>query len=74
MAFKQAEDGNGFVLRVCDFAGGGGKLKLTLPKPVGETFDCDLVESHAVKQASHGKTIIAPIKPFAPVTVKVQFR
>ncbi len=74
MAFKQAEDGDGFVLRVCDFAGAGGSLKLTLPKPARETFTCDLVEAHAVRQASHGKTITAPLKPFAPVTVKVQFQ
>jgi alpha-mannosidase len=74
LAFKQAEDGNGFVFRVCDFAGAGGNLKLTLPKPARETFTCDLVEAHAVKQASHGKTVTAPVKPSAPVTVKLQFR
>ena len=47
MAFKQAEDGNGFVFRVCDFSGAGGNLKLTLPKPARETFTCDLVEANA---------------------------
>jgi alpha-mannosidase len=73
MAFKQAEDGNGYVFRVCDFSGVGGDLKLTLPKPARETLTCDLVEAHAAKQSSHGKTITAPVKPFAPVTVKVQF-
>jgi alpha-mannosidase len=74
MAFKQAEDEQGFVFRVCDFSGVGGKLKLTLPKPARETFTCDLVETHPVKQDSHGKTITAPLKPFAPTTVKVLFR
>ena len=74
MAFKQAEDEKGFVFRVCDFSGTGGKLKLTLPKPARETFTCDLVETHAVKQDAHGKTITAPLKPFAPATIKVQFR
>jgi alpha-mannosidase len=74
MAFKQAEDEKGFVFRVCDFAGAGGSLKLTLPKAASETFTCDLVETHAVKQDSHGKTVTAPLKPFAPTTVKVQFR
>ena len=73
MALKQAEDGNGFVFRVCDFSGAGGNLKLTLPKPARETFTCDLVEAHAAKQSSHGKKITAPVKPFAPVTVKVRF-
>jgi hypothetical protein len=74
MAFKQAEDEKGFVFRVCDFSGAGGNLKLTLPKPVRETFTCDLVETHAVKQESKGKTVTAPLKPLAPSTVKVQFR
>ena len=74
LALKQAEDGNGFVFRVCDFSGAGGNFKLKLPKAAQETFDCDVVEAHVVKQASHGKTITAPLKPFAPSTVKVQFQ
>jgi hypothetical protein len=73
MAFKQAEDEKGFVFRVCDLAGVGGSLKLTLPKAAREMFTCDLVETHAVKQDSHGKTITTPLKLFAPATVKVQF-
>jgi alpha-mannosidase len=74
MAFKQAEDEQGFILRVCDFAGMGGNLKLTLPKPARETSTCDLVETHAVNLDSHGKTVTAPLRPFAPATVKVQFK
>jgi hypothetical protein len=52
----------------------GGNLKLTLPKPARETFTCDLVEAHEMKLDSHGKTVTAPLKPFAPSTVKVDFR
>jgi alpha-mannosidase len=74
MAFKQAEDEKGFVFRVCDLAGVGGSLKLTLPKAARETFTCDLVEAHAVKLDAQGKTVTSPLKPFAPATVKVQFR
>jgi alpha-mannosidase len=74
LAMKQAEDEKGFVFRVCDFSGVGGNLKLTLPRPARETFTCDLVETHAVKQDSKGKTVTAPLKPLAPSTVKVQFR
>jgi alpha-mannosidase len=74
MAFKHAEDGNGYILRVCDLSGTGGNLKLTLPKSAREAFLCDLVEAHPSRLASRGQTIRAPLKPFAPETVKVQFR
>ncbi len=74
MAFKQAEDNSGYIFRVCDFSGLGGNLSLTLPKSAQETFTCDLVEAHVVAQSSRGKTITAPLRPFAPTTVKVQFR
>ncbi|MGA2864760.1 MAG: polysaccharide lyase family protein [Verrucomicrobiota bacterium] len=73
LAFKQAEDQKGFVFRVCDFAGAGGKVKLTLPRPASETFSCDLVEANAAKQEARGKTVVAPLKPFAPATLKVRF-
>jgi alpha-mannosidase len=74
LAFKQAEDGNGYIFRVCDLAGTNASFKLALPQSARETFTCDLVETHPVKQDSHGKTITAPLKPHAPATVKVQFK
>ncbi len=74
MAFKQAEDEKGYIFRVCDFAGEGGNLKLTLPEKARETFTCDLVEDHPAKQKSHGKKISVPLRPYAPATIKVQFR
>ena len=74
LAFKQAEDEKGFVFRVCDFSGIGGNLKLTLPKAPRETFTCDLVETHPVQLDFHGKAVTAPLKPFAPSTIKVQFK
>ena len=73
MAFKQAEDESGFVFRVCDFSGADGALKLTLPKPAVEAFQCDLVEANARKQPGTGKTVTVPMKAFSPVTVKARF-
>ncbi len=73
LAFKQAEDEKGFVLRVCDFAGVGGDVKLTLPKPAAETFECNLVEANATRQDGRGKTVSAPLRRFAPKTIKVRF-
>jgi alpha-mannosidase len=74
MALKQAEDGKGYVFRLCDFTGATGDLKLALPKAARKAFKCDLVEAHRDKLDSHGKTITVPLKPFAPSTVKVQFQ
>ncbi len=73
MALKRAEDGDGFVFRLCDFSGLGGTAKLSLPKAVTETFICDLVEANANKEADGGKTISAPVKAFSPVTLKARF-
>jgi alpha-mannosidase len=73
MAFKQAEDQTGFVLRLCDFAGADGTAKLLLPKPVGEAFSCNLVEADAHEQKAGGKTLSVPVRRFSPVTLKLRF-
>jgi hypothetical protein len=71
---KEAEDGSGFIFRVCDYSGEGGKLELELPRRATKAVKCDLVETEMGKLSAHGKRVTAPIKPFAPVTVKVEFR
>jgi alpha-mannosidase len=73
MAFKQAEDQTGFVLRTYDFCGTGGSMKVGLPRPAMEVMSCDLVESNARPLPGHGKTIRVPLKPYGPVTMKVLF-
>jgi alpha-mannosidase len=72
-ACKQAEDQKGFIFRFCDFAGEGGLATLTLPKPAAAAFTCDLVEGHPQTLPDPGLTIAAPVKPFGPLTLKVQF-
>jgi alpha-mannosidase len=72
-AFKEAEEKNGYIFRLCDFSGEGGTATLTLPKPVRELFSCDLVEANAQKMKGRGNTIAVPVKTFAPVTVKARF-
>lgn len=68
---KQAEDGNGFIFRYCDYAGEGGTAKLTLPAPARQVLDCNLVEMRGRDLNEQGSTITAPVKPFGPVTLKV---
>jgi alpha-mannosidase len=70
---KQAEDGNGFVFRCCDYAGMGGTTTLTLPEPALAMSMCNLVETDLRKLNGHGETVTVPIKPFAPETIKMQF-
>jgi hypothetical protein len=73
LAFKQAEEQNGFILRLCDFAGLGGNARITLPKAAAAVSSCDLVETHAREEKTAGKTVAAPVKPFSPLTLKVRF-
>jgi hypothetical protein len=73
MAFKKAEDENGFIFRLCDFSGNGGTVTLKLPTPVAELFRSDLVEANAQKLKAEGKTISVPVKAFSPVTLKALF-
>ena len=70
---KQAEDGSGYVMRLCDFAGAGGTATLTVPQPVRELFNCDLVECNPHDLKETGKTLSVPVKPFGPVTLKARF-
>ena len=70
---KQAEDGNGVVFRLCDFAGEGGTATLTLPEPAREALSCDLVECNPHDLKESGKTISAPVNKFGPMTLKARF-
>ena len=72
-AFKETEEKNGFILRLCDLSGQGGTATLTLPKPVRELFLCDLVESNVRQMKARGDTIAVPVKTFSPVTIKARF-
>jgi alpha-mannosidase len=70
---KGAEDGDGFVFRCCDYTGDGGKLKLTLPKSASAATKCNLVETDEGKLKGHGKIVTAPLEPYAPLSLRVNF-
>lgn len=70
---KEAEDGNGFIFRCCDYAGAGGKLRLTLPRPDDTAFRCNLVETDEGKVKGDSKTVVVGLTRFAPATVRVGF-
>ena len=66
LAFKPAEDGAGYILRLWDLAGNGGQAILTLPKPADRVFSCDVVEVNASEQKSRGTVITAPVRALVP--------
>jgi alpha-mannosidase len=72
-AIKQSEDGSGYILRLCDFAGEGGTATMTLPQSVQQLFNCNLVECNPHDLNQTGKTISVPVTKFAPVTLKAKF-
>ncbi|MDE3066215.1 MAG: hypothetical protein KGJ60_01550 [Verrucomicrobiota bacterium] len=72
-AIKEAEAGDGFVFRCCDFSGAGGMATLTFPAPAREVSQCNLVETDAHPLKGDGRTVTVPLKPFAPLTLKARF-
>jgi hypothetical protein len=70
---KEAEDGDGFIFRCCDYSGAGGTLKLTLPRPVADVTQCNLVESNEGKVKGHGRRVSLPLAPYAPASLRVTF-
>ncbi|HEV2328552.1 MAG TPA: polysaccharide lyase family protein [Verrucomicrobiae bacterium] len=72
-AIKGAEDGDGFIFRCCDYSGDGGTLKLTLPRPIREATECNLVESNEGRLRGYGRRVSLPLTPFAPASMRVSF-
>ena len=70
---KGAEDGDGFIFRCCDYAGAGGTLKLTLPRPAREVERCNLVETDEGRLTERGRRVSLPLTPYAPASVRVSF-
>src|SRR5260370_39354059 len=73
-ALKKAEDDNGLVFRVYEWAGKSGDVEIHLPKgAIGATVTnlLEKPEGEALKVA--GDTVTAPIHPFEILTVKVRY-
>ena len=42
---KKAEDGNGYIVRLYEACGGGGKVTVRFAKGIKQVFACDLMEN-----------------------------
>ena len=46
---------------------------MTLPKSASVATKCNLVEMDEDKLGSSGKTLTAPLEPYAPISLRVNF-
>jgi alpha-mannosidase len=71
---KQAEDGNGYILRLRETAGRGGTARLTSPQvPLTGAFLCNGVEDNLSSLETAGSAVQVPLRPNAFTTVRLVF-
>ena len=72
---KNGEDG-GFIVRVSDYAGKGGRVSLVLSDLVGTPSAAEIVditERHVLRACElNGKTVSFDIDPFAMATIRIR--
>lgn len=68
---KEAEDGNGTVLRFYECKNKRQNATFTLGIPAKKVFLCDLMENEIEELPLNGNTISCPVKGFEILTVKV---
>ncbi len=73
VTLKEAEDHDGFILRLRETAGQAGAAKVTLATlRLGEAWLCDGVEVPKSKLASTENQVTVPFKPNAYVTIRLK--
>jgi alpha-mannosidase len=72
-AFKRAEDGDGWILRVSEPHGGRGTVRVRLPRPPARVEACNHVEEGAEAAEHDGAAFRFPIKPFEVRTFRLRF-
>ncbi len=66
---KQAEDGDGIVIRMYESENALTKTKLTVNMPFEKAYICNLLEETESEAAVSGNSIDVVLKPFEIVTV-----
>lgn len=69
---KQAEDGDGMVLRLFDVNGARHHAKLELGVAVKQAWLCDLMENLQQSLNVEGNSLTVEVKPFEVVTLKIK--
>ncbi|MBE7557542.1 alpha-mannosidase [bacterium] len=72
-AVKQAEEGDGVVVRFYETAGRGGEVRLRLYRPPRAAWRCNLLEENQASLSIGGDTVIVPTGAYSIETVKLEF-
>ena len=70
---KQAEDGNGWIVRVYEFANRRTKASLQFGFPLRQATLCDMQENDMAPLSPDGYTLDVEMRPYAINTVRVTF-
>jgi alpha-mannosidase len=71
-ALKQAETSGHVILRLVERYGRRGTVKLTLPWPLAEAFECNLLEEEDARVPFDGAELVLEIKPYEIRTLKLK--
>jgi alpha-mannosidase len=73
-AIKKAEDGDGLVFHLYEWAGKSGEIKLAVPPGAQDATETNLMEKpEGQPLAISGDAVTLPVKPFEIVAVKVDY-
>ncbi|MEM1271014.1 MAG: glycosyl hydrolase-related protein, partial [Bacteroidota bacterium] len=73
-SLKQAEDGDGWILRVYEAHGGSCDIEITLPVEPARVSACDLMERPSDEALrAEGRCIHAVLKPYEIRSFRVEF-
>lgn len=70
-AFKKADDGDGYILRITEMEGRDKTVKITLPFEVGEIIRCSMIEEEQERIPGEGRTIEIEIGHHSIETFKI---
>jgi alpha-mannosidase len=72
-AFKQAENGDGWVLRLSEPHGGRGRVAVRVPRPLARVESCNHAEEGGEPVEHDGAAFHFPINPFEVKTFRLRF-
>jgi alpha-mannosidase len=73
MALKKAEDGDGFILRLCEIENRRGAVSVNFFLPIAKAAECDLLENETGKARLAGGALRFDIKPYEIRTFRLRF-